>query len=398
MRQLKTTLCTASLAVAIFAACSSTTNTQLTVSGLNPKDFDSTVMGKKTELLTLTNKNGMEVCVTNYGARVVSICVPDKDGKPTDVVLGYDNIHQYADTINTPSDFGSSVGRYANRIKNAKLVVDGKTYDLRPNDNGNCLHGGGKTGWANKVYDVKAKTDSSAVLTITSPDGDNGFPGTVNASVTYTVKSDNTLDIALNATTDKETVVNMTNHSYFNLNGDLSQKGENQIMYVNADKFTPSDSLYIPTGEILPVDGTPMDFRKAHALSEHINDFSYSQIKNATGYDHNWVLNTFKNGKGDDKTVAASLYSPNTGIMLEVYTNEPGLQIYTGNFLGKDIACKHGVKYPKYVSVCFESQKFPDSPTKYASHTPGWECSNPYLKPGQKYHSHLAYKFSIKKQ
>ena len=385
------------MTVAALAACGSTADTQMTVSGLNPKDFDSTVMGKKTELITLKNNNGMEVCLTNYGGRVVSICVPDKNGKPTDVVLGYDNIHQYADTLNSPSDYGSSVGRYANRIKDAKLTVEGKTYNLRPNDNGNCLHGGGNTGWLNKVYDVQSKTDSSVVFAITSPDGDNGFPGTVKATATYTVKSNNTLDIVFQATTDKETVVNMTNHSYFNLNGDPSKKGENQIVYINADKFTPADKLYIPTGEIRSVEGTPMDFRKAHALSEHINDFSYDQIKNATGYDHNWVLNTFKNGKGNDKTVAASMYSPVTGIMLEVYTNEPGIQMYTGNFQGTGIACKHGIKYPKHVSVCFESQKFPDSPTKYAAHTPGWEYSNPYLKPGQKYYSHLAYKFSVKK-
>ncbi len=385
------------MTVAALAACGSTADTQMTVSGLNPKDFDSTVMGKKTELITLKNNNGMEVCLTNYGGRVVSICVPDKNGKATDVVLGYDNIHQYADTLNSPSDYGSSVGRYANRIKDAKLVVEGKTYNLRPNDNGNCLHGGGNTGWLNKVYDVQSKTDSSVVFAITSPDGDNGFPGTVKATATYTVKSNNTLDIVFQATTDKETVVNMTNHSYFNLNGDPSKKGENQIVYINADKFTPADKYYIPTGEIRSVEGTPMDFRKTHALSEHINDFSYDQIKNATGYDHNWVLNTFKNGKGDDKTVAASMYSPITGIMLEVYTNEPGLQVYTGNFQGTGIACKHGIKYPKHVSVCFESQKFPDSPTKITNHTPGWEYSNPYLKPGQKYYSHLAFKFSVKK-
>lgn len=397
MRKLRTKLFAAGMTVAALAACGSTADTQMTVSGLNPKDFDSTVMGKKTELITLKNNNGMEVCLTNYGGRVVSICVPDKNGKATDVVLGYDNIHQYADTLNSPSDYGSSVGRYANRIKDAKLVVEGKTYNLRPNDNGNCLHGGGNTGWLNKVYDVQSKTDSSVVFAITSPDGDNGFPGTVKATATYTVKSNNTLDIVFQATTDKETVVNMTNHSYFNLNGDPSKKGENQIVYINADKFTPADKYYIPTGEIRSVEGTPMDFRKPHALSEHINDFSYDQIKNATGYDHNWVLNTFKNVKGDDKTVAASMYSPITGIMLEVYTNEPGLQVYTGNFQGTGIACKHGIKYPKHVSVCFESQKFPDSPTKITNHTPGWEYSNPYLKPGQKYYSHLAFKFSVKK-
>lgn len=384
------------LLTTLLASCGSGNSTEQTVSGLNPADFDSTINGKQTELVTIKNAKGMEVCLTNYGGRVVSISVPDKNGKMTDVVCSYDNIRQYADTTNSPSDYGSSVGRYANRIKNAKLTVEGKTYNLRPNDNGNCLHGGGNTGWMNKVYDIQSKTDSSVVFAITSPDGDNGFPGTVKATASYTVKADNTLDIVFEGTTDKETVINMTNHSYFNLNGDLSKPGDNMVAYINADKFTPADSLYIPTGEIRPVEGTPMDFRKPHPLSDHINDFSNDQIKNATGYDHNWVLNTFKNGKGDDKTVAASLYSPVTGIFLEVYTNEPGLQMYTGNFQGTGIACKHGVKYPKHVSVCFESQKFPDSPTKFTAKTPGWEVSNPYLKPGEKYHSHLAYKFSVK--
>lgn len=396
MKQLTTKIFSMGLLTTLLASCGSGNSTEQTVSGLNPADFDSTINGKQTELVTIKNAKGMEVCLTNYGGRVVSISVPDKNGKMTDVVCSYDNIRQYADTTNSPSDYGSSVGRYANRIKNAKLTVEGKTYNLRPNDNGNCLHGGGNTGWMNKVYDIQSKTDSSVVFAITSPDGDNGFPGIVKATASYTVKADNTLDIVFEGTTDKETVINMTNHSYFNLNGDLSKPGDNMVAYINAEKFTPADSLYIPTGEIRPVEGTPMDFRKPHPLSDHINDFSYDQIKNATGYDHNWVLNTFKNGKGDDKTVAASLYSPVTGIFLEVYTNEPGIQMYTGNFQGTGIACKHGVKYPKHVSVCFESQKFPDSPTKFTAKTPGWEVSNPYLKPGEKYHSHLAYKFSVK--
>lgn len=396
MKKLKTKLFATGITALALCACGTATDSQTTVSGLNPADFDSTVNGKKTELVTIKNNSGMEVCLTNYGGRVVSICVPDKNGKATDVVLGYDNIHQYADTLNSPSDYGSSVGRYANRIKDAKLTVDGKTYNLTPNNNGNCLHGGGNTGWLNKVYDIQAKTDSSVVFAITSPDGDNGFPGTVKATATYTVKSDNTLDIVFQATTDKETVVNMTNHSYFNLDGDPSKVGEDMVAYINADYFTPADSLYIPTGEIRSVEGTPMDFRKPHALAEHINDFSYDQIKNATGYDHNWCLNTYKNGKGDDTQVAASLYSPVTGIFLEVYTNEPGIQMYTGNFQGTGIACKHGIKYPKHVSVCFESQKYPDSPTKITNKTKGWEVSNPYLKPGETYYSHLAYKFSVK--
>lgn len=367
-----------------------------TVSGLNPAKFDTTLEGKKVELVTLRNQGGMEVCLTNYGGRVVSISVPDKDGKPTDVVLGYDNIRQYADTLNSPSDYGSSVGRYANRIKDASIIVAGQQHKLRANDNANCLHGGGATGWINKVYDIVSRTDSSVTFAITAPDGENGFPGTVKATATYLVKSNNTLDIVFGATTDKETVVNMTNHSYFNLNGDPSKEGVDQIMYVNADKFTPADAQYIPTGEIKDVEGTPMDFRKAHALSETIGDNSFDQIKNATGYDHNWCLNTFKNGKGDDTQVAASLYSPKTGILLEVFTNEPGMQVYTGNFQGNGIPGKHGVLYPKHVSVCFESQKYPDSPTKIVNKTKGWEISNPYLKPGEKYYSHLAYKFSVK--
>jgi len=393
MRNLKGLLFGFGMASMLFSACD-TKHAQLTVSGLNPTAFDSIINGKKIELIALSNQNGMEVCLTNYGGRVVSIVVPDKDNQPTDVVLGYDNLAQYADTINSPSDYGSTVGRYANRIKDSKINVNGKEYYLRANDNGNSLHGGGNTGWMHQIYTIKAKTDSSVVFSLTASDGENGFPGTVKATATYTVKSNNTLDIVFEATTDKETVINMTNHSYFNLNGDPSKEGFDQVMYINADKFTPSDKLYIPTGEIKNVAGTPMDFRKPTAIADKY-DTSFDQIKNATGFDHNWCLNTYKNGKGDNKTVAASLYSPKTGILLEVFTNEPGLQVYTGNFQGTGIACKHGIKYPKHVSVCFESQKFPDSPTKIVAKTKGWELSNPYLKPGEKYYSHLAYKFSV---
>ena len=393
MRNLKGLLFGVGMASMLFSACD-TKHAQLTISGLNPTAFDSIINGKKIELIALSNQNGMEVCLTNYGGRVVSIVVPNRNNQPTDVVLGYDNLAQYADTINSPSDYGSTVGRYANRIKDSKINVSGKEYHLRANDNGNSLHGGGNTGWLHQIYAIKAKTDSSVVFGLTASDGENGFPGTVKATATYTVKSDNTLDIVFEATTDKETVINMTNHSYFNLNGDPSKEGFDQVMYINADKFTPSDKLYIPTGEIKNVAGTPMDFRKPTAIADKY-DTSFDQIKNATGFDHNWCLNTYKNGKGDDKTVTASLYSPRTGILLEVFTNEPGLQVYTGNFQGTGIACKHGIKYPKHVSVCFESQKYPDSPTKIVTKTQGWEISNPYLKPGEKYYSHLAYKFSV---
>lgn len=397
MKKINNLLLGAGLGVLALASCNGGKEAaSLTVSGLNPTAFDTTLNGKSVELVTLKNANGMEVCLTNYGGRVVSISVPDKEGKLTDVVLGYDNIKQYADTLSSPSDYGSSVGRYANRIKGAKITVDGQEYKLRANDNENCLHGGGNSGWLNKVYDIQEKTDSTVTFAIEAPDGENGFPGNVKATATYWVKADNTLDICFSAITDKETVVNMTNHSYFNLGGDLSKTADDQVMYVNADKFTPSDAQYIPTGEIKDVTGTPMDFRKEHALSETINDTSFDQIKNATGYDHNWCLNTFKDGKGDDTQVAASLYSPTTGIFLEVFTNEPGLQVYTGNFQGTGIPGKHGVLYPKHASVCFESQKYPDSPTKFVEKTPGWENSNPFLKPGETYSSHLVYKFSVK--
>jgi aldose 1-epimerase len=392
MKSLKLSFMAIGISMAMLSACTGGQQAGTTISGLNPAKFDSTINGKQTRLYTLKNQNGMEVCITNYGGRVVSLVVPDKDGTPTDVVLGYDNIAQYADTLNSPSDYGSSVGRYANRINDGKITVSGQQYQLTQNDTGNgakhCLHGGGNTGWMHKVYDAEQIGDSILKLTIVSPDGDNGFPGTITATTIYKVTADNMLDITFEATTDKETIINMTNHNYYNLNGDLSKEGTDMLLYVNADNYTPSDASYMTTGEIAPVEGTPMDFRTAHAISDSINS-DFQQIKNATGYDHNWCLNTYKDGKGDDTQVCASLYSPQTGIFLEMFTNEPGVQVYTGNFQGTGITCKNGIKYPKHVSVCLESQKYPDSPNKK-----NWP--SPYLKPGEKYYSHAAYKFSIK--
>ena len=379
-------------AAALITACSDNGSQSSLKSGLNPAAFDTTINEKPVKLFTLKNANGMEVCITNYGGRVVSLVVPDKDGKPTDVVLGFDNIKQYADTLNSPSDYGSSVGRYANRIAGGKFSINGTEYQLKQNDGDNCLHGGGTTGWMNQVYDAEQIGDSILKLTITAADGENGFPGNVTATTIYKVTSDNTLDITWEATTDKETIINQTNHNYYNLNGDLSQVGTDMILYVNADNFTPSDKAYIPTGEIKPVEGTAMDFRKPHAIGDSINS-KFDQIQNAGGYDHNYCLNTFKDGKGDDTQVCASLYSPKTGIFMEMFTNEPGVQVYSANFQGvgkdADIIRKGGLKYPKHVSVCLESQKYPDSPNKK-------DWVQPTLKPGEKYYSHAAYKFSIK--
>ncbi len=367
-------------------------NANLTVSGLDPAKFDTVINEKQVKLYTLKNQSGMEVCITNYGGRIVSLVVPDKDNKPTDVVLGFDNIQQYTDTLNSPSDYGSSVGRYANRIKQSKFTIDGQEYQLKANDNENCLHGGGTTGWMNQVYDAEQIGDSILRLTIVAEDGENGFPGKVTAVTTYTVTSDNILDITWEAETDKATIINQTNHNYYNLSGDFTKAAYDQVLYVNADNFTASDAKYIPTGQIRSVEGTPFDFRTPHAVGDSINS-QYDQIQNATGYDHNYCLNTYKDGKGDDTQVCASLYSPQSGIFMEMFTNEPGVQVYSANFQGvgrdADIIRKHGIKYPKHVSVCLESQKFPDSPNH-----PEW--ASPVLRPGEKYFSHAAYKFSVK--
>jgi len=361
---------------------------QLTKSGLDPQKFVAEVGGKQTALYTLTNDNGMEVCITNYGGRVVSLMALDRDGHPVDVVLGFDNVAQYADTLNSPTDYGSSVGRYANRIANGKFTLDGVEYQLKQNDKTNCLHGGGTTGWMNQVYDAEQIDNSTLKLTIVAQDGENGFPGTVTATTTYKLTADNVLDIVWEAETDKPTIINQTNHNYYNLNGDFNNVGTDMELYINADNFTHSSEIYSPTGEIKPVEGTVFDFRQAHEIAAAIGA-DFDQVQNARGgIDHNFCLNT----AGDDTQVCASLYSPKTGIFMEMYTNEPGVQCYTGNFQGVDgeqeIKHKGGV-YPQYVSVCLESQKYPNSPNQ-----PEW--AQPTLRPGEKYYSHAAYKFSVK--
>ena len=297
---------------------------------LNKADFQMEFTGKKTDLYKLSNKNGCEVWVTNFGARIVAILVPDKDGKMQDAVIGFGNIKDYTTLA---SDFGSTVGRYANRIDQGRITLDGVTYQLPQNNFGHCLHGGCDItipmGWQNLVWDVKEVKKNSITLQMNSADGEAGFPGNVVATATYTLNDKNAIDIVWKATTDKKTVVNMTNHSYFNLNGDHSIPVTNHILTLNADNFTPCDSTYMTTGEILPVAGTPMDFTKGKEIGKEINNYDYVQLKNGNGYDHNWVLNT----KGDDTKCAAKLYSPITGIYVEVYTNEPGIQFYSGNFL-----------------------------------------------------------------
>ena len=361
----------------LFCACTQTPSSS--VSGLYPDNFKAEKDGQKTGLYILKNSQGMEVCVTNFGGRVVSLMVPDKEGTPLDVVLGFDNVTDY---INIPTDFGASIGRYANRIANGSFTLDSTVYDLPKNNFGHCLHGG-PNGWQYKVYEVEKVTDSSIILVLHSPDGDESFPGNLTARVTYNLTEDNALEIGYEATTDKPTVINMTNHSYFNLTGNPVNNILSHVLYINSQLFTPVGETLIPTGEMVPVAGTPMDFTTPKAIGKDIDSTGFEQIKFGNGFDHNWVLDT----KGDMGTVAATLFSPESGIKMDVYTDEPGIQIYSGNFLNGTVTGKRGITYLTRAAVCLETQHYPDSPNK-----PEWPSV--VLRPGETYKSHCTYKFS----
>ena len=353
-----------------------------TLSGLSRDNFISEIKGKATDLYTLTNSGGMEVCVTNLGGRIVSVMVPDRNGEMKDVLIGFDNVANFADNVNTPSDFGASVGRYANRINQGRIVIDGETIQLPQNNFGHCLHGGPE-GWQYQVYDAVQPDESTVVLTMESPDGDANFPGAVTAVVTMKLTDDNAIDISYEAVTDKKTVVNMTNHAYFNLSGDPTRRVDDHLIQINADAYTPVDATFMTTGEILPVEGTPMDFRNPVAIGQDIKNFEFEQIRFGNGFDHNWCLNT----AGDDTQVAARVYCPETGICLEVFTDEPGIQFYSGNFLDGTSIGKNGIAYQQSTGFCLETQKYPDTPNK-----PEWPSA--FLEPGQKYTSHCVYRFS----
>lgn len=375
-------------ALLALAACGSGNQTAtLTKSGLNPEKFKAEFKGDSTALFTLINANGAEACITNFGGRLVSMMVPDKNGNFQDVVLGFDSIQAYFPENNL-SDFGASIGRYANRINQGKFVIDGDTIQLPQNNFGHCLHGGGEMGdlgWQYRVYGAEQVNDSTLKLTMVSPDSDNQFPGTLTATVTYTLLGDNSLDIKYTATTDKPTIVNLTNHSYFNLSGDPTHPVTENELRVIASGYTPVDSTYMTTGEIASVEGTPFDFRSARTVGEKIKDFSNEQIKNGNGYDHNFVLDN----EGSINNPAVELYSPESGILLTVYTNEPGVQVYSGNFLDGSVTGKKGITYNQHAGICLETQHYPDSPNKSQ-----WPSVR--LNPGETYNSECIYKFSTK--
>ena len=373
-------LCVWAVAALLMAACTPKAE-KATDSGLLQSNFRTEVDGKKTDLYILRNKNNMEVCITNFGGRIVSVMVPDKDGQMRDVVLGFDSIQDY---ISKPSDFGASIGRYANRINQGKFTLDGVEYQLPRNNYGHCLHGGPQ-GFQYRVYDAVQLNPQELQLTYVAKDGEEGFPGNITCKVLMKLTDDNAIDIQYEAGTDKPTIVNMTNHSYFNLDGDAGSNAEH-LLTIDADYYTPVDSTFMTTGEIVPVEDTPMDFRTPMPVGERINDFDFVQLKNGNGYDHNWVLNA----KGDINRRAASLKSQKTGIVLDVYTNEPGVQVYAGNFLDGSLTGKKGITYNQRASVCLETQKYPDTPNK-----PEWPSA--VLRPGEKYMSQCIFKFSVDK-
>lgn len=334
--------------------------------------------GTKVDIFTLTNSKKVSVDITNFGGIIVSITVPDKNGNMTDVALGYRNLDKY---IENPGYLGALVGRHANRIEDARFELNGKVYELAKNDGKNHLHGG-LTGFHNVVWKAEVNGEK-LVLTHTSPDGEEDYPGKVDVKVEYSLTEGNELVIDYNAVSDQDTVLNLTNHAYFNLGGHASGDILKHQIYINADSFTPVNDECIPTGEIRSVKGTVMDFTTLRNFAEGFNS-SDEQIKNGGGYDHNWVLNT----KGDIREVAVELYHPESGRLMQVFTTKPGVQFYSGNFLN-NLNGKENAVYGKRNGLCLETQYFPNA-MKHR-HFP-----SPVLKAKEQYHHVTIYKFATK--
>ena len=380
---MKTKYLVCGVALLLLSSCGNAakeSGAEITKSGLDKAKFETTVDGVPTHLYVLSNSRGMEVCVTNYGGRIVSVMVPDKNGNYRDVVLGHDSI---ADYVNIDGNFGALIGRYGNRINQGMFKIGDTEYKLPRNNYGHCLHGGPK-GFHHAVWNAEVLNDSTIAMSLSSPDGEAGFPGNLDVKVVYGLTADNALKIDYTAHTDKPTVVNLTNHSYFNLSGDPSQDVLGEYVQINADAFTPIDSTFMTTGEIRSVENTPFDFRTEKLLGRDINADD-EQLHNGLGYDHNMVLNTC----GDSTLVAASIYDPVSGIVMEVYTSEPGIQFYTGNFLDGKVKGKKGIAYPRRSAICMETQHFPDSPNKP-------DFPSVLLEPGETYHSMCKYKFTTR--
>ena len=343
---------------------------------MKQRSFGTGRNGEAATLYTFENKNGMVMEVSDFGATLYSLIVPDKDNNPCDVVLGYDSPDGYMGPSGT--GFGATIGRNGNRIGKARFVLNGKTYELDKNNNGNNLHSG-LDYYHYRMWEVKETTENSITFSLHSPDGDQGYPGTFDVDVTYTLTEDNALQIDYHGVPQADTIVNMTNHSYFNLNGHASGNILEQEVWVDADAFTATDDELIPTGEIVPVEGTPMDFRVKKKIGRDIGE-NYEALVFGGGYDHNWCLNN--NGKFA-KVIEMS--SDVSGITMEVYTDLPGVQIYSGNYLGEEKG-KDGIVYHKRQGICFETQHYPDA----INHD---NFPSPVVKAGEEYRTRTVYKF-----
>ncbi|MGA7719739.1 MAG: aldose epimerase family protein [Ignavibacteriaceae bacterium] len=350
---------------------------------ITKEKFGITPSGETVYLYTLVNSSNTKVRITNYGAIVQSLFVADRDKKFDDIVLGFDSLDQY---IKPNPFFGAIVGRYGNRINKAKFTLDGKTYQLSPNEGLNQLHGGFE-GFNRKIWkseEIKSKLGPAIKLTYFSEYLEEGYPGNLQISVTYTLTNDNELRIDYHAVTDQATVLNPTHHSYFNLSGSLKNTILNEILWIDADKFTPANSESIPTGELADVANTPMDFRKPFIIGDRI-DNDFIQLKYGKGYDHNWVLNNFN---GSVRKVA-TVYDPSSGRFMEVLTDQPGVQFYTGNFLDGTLVGKGGIPCRLRSALCLETQHFPDSPNHE-------NFPSTVLRPGEVYTQTTIYRFSVK--
>lgn len=351
-------------------------------SKVDPAAFESEIGSKKTGLFILRNENGMEMSVTNFGARVVELFAPDRNGDFADVVLGHATLGKY---VNFTGErfFGATIGRFGNRIANARFSLGGREFKLPQNDGKNCLHGGA-AGFDMKMWDVLEAAPDMLKLGLVSPDGDEGFPAELKVRMTYRLTSDNRFEVEHVAQSDADTVINLTHHSFFNLRGEGGGDVNSHVMQINADKYTPVDETLIPTGEIAGVEGTPFDFREPHAIGERLGDDD-EQLKLGRGYDHNWVINR---KFPEALELAARVFEPESGRELEVYTTEPGMQFYGGNFLNGEIG-KSGKPYSFRGAFALETQHFPDSPNR-----PNFPST--LLRAGEKYCHVCSYNFSAK--
>ena len=389
--KLNQSLLVSGICLLTLGACNNSSNNQAKkasdslkqVNMLSKNSFQQTIDGKKTDLYILKNKNNLEAAFTNYGGRLISLQVPDKDGTFTDVVVGFSSVDQYK--ASTEPYFGATIGRFGNRIAKGKFTLDDKTYTLFTNNGVNTLHGG-KKGFQDVVWEARQLDEHTLEFTYLSKDMEEGYPGNLNVKVIYTLTDDNELKMDYKATTDKKTVVNLTNHAFFNLNGEGSGQVLDHLVQINADRYTPVDTILIPTGKHESVDGTPFDFREPVTIGARIENDNI-QLKNGKGYDHNYVLNS---DKGEELNLAATVWGDKSGIIMEVYTQEPGMQFYSGNFMQSKNTFKGGSKDDFRTAFCMETQHFPDSPNQ-----PSFPTT--VLKPGGIYKTSSVYKFSVKK-